>query len=146
MSEMPEWLPDETIAVLLAAVDRDPDRAMAGLQRIGEAGCSAMYGACCAWAESVTIMAGWREVLGKDSDDGMLCLERLPGASKDESDPTLWVARFVTTVANKDHKTATALFDTTIDMGEEHHGRCVVELVALAGSVGRHKLAGGGGS
>lgn len=143
MSEMPEWLPEETIAVLLAAVDRDVDRAMAGLQRIGEAGSSAMYGACCAWAESVTIMAGWREVLGPGSDDGMLVLEQLPGRSTPAADPSLWAARFVTMVANKDHKTAMALFGVTIDMGEEHHGRCVVELVGLAGSVGRHKLAEG---
>lgn len=141
----PQWLVDETIAVLLAAVDRDVERMTEGLQRISDDGWQSMYGACCGWAEAVTRMAGWREILGEESADGMLVVERLPGASKDDSDPALWASRFVATVANKDAGTSMALFDASVEIGDQHHMDCIIQLLSIVGSMGRHKLAESGG-
>lgn len=135
-----DWLGDEAIGVLMAAIERDADTIARGLVRIGTAGSAAMYGSCVAWAEAVTLLAGWRDVIGQNAEEGMVAIERLPGASKDESDPSLWAVRFVAATANQDHDTTSALFVASATVSAEHHGRCVVALVALAGDVGRHKL------
>lgn len=142
MSEdLHDELHEATIGVLIAAVQRDAAAVAAGLERIGAHGGAAMYGSCSAWAEAVTLMVGWRAVIGENADEGMVGLERLPGASEDESDPSLWAARFVAATANKDYDTTLALFTTSYQAGELHHGRCVIALIGLAGSVGRHKAA-----
>lgn len=138
--EPPQWLVDETIAVLLAAVDRDVERMTEGLQRISDDGWQSMYGACCGWAEAITRMTGWREELGEDSDEGMLVVERLPGTPQNDADPALWASRFVACVANKDAGTSMALFDASIEIGDQHHMDCIIQLLAIAGSVGRQKL------
>lgn len=143
----PPWLAPVAIDVFLAAVDQEADAVIDGLDRIAdEGGPAAMYGACVAWAECVSKMAGFRDALASGAAHGV-ALQPLGGGPVVEDSAGVWAGRFVVAVINRKYDDADELFLQSAKRveqgaaGAERHQQDVLELLSMAASIGRAKRA-----
>lgn len=143
--------PDETyerlvIELLLCAVDAKAERCTEILQHVSDTrGAHGIFEVCCALASSVVTMAELQPVHAAGE---LLAIAREPGYElgpgdearlPDDERYSLRAGRFVAAYGNRDFPACEALFWGV--NGEDEAMGWVIELLGMAGSVGRHKQA-----
>ena len=138
--ERMEYLTRQSMRLIVAAMDRQPDDCASILSDIGERyDAQGIWGICYALAATVHRLAFPSIQRGDGSLTGdMLAIEQLPGHDGDPA--ALWAARFVVAYVNGDSGTTNALFDGSMADLDQHMSG-VVALVAMAGDIARHKEA-----
>lgn len=132
------------IELLLCAVDAKAERCTEILQHVSDTrGAWGIHEVCCALASSVVTMAGIQPVHAAGE---LLAIAREPGYElgpgdearlPDDERYALRAARFVAAYGNRDFPTCEALFWGV--NGEDEAMGWVIELLGMAGSIGRHK-------